>query len=337
MTMGQSTHRLGWKILRSESNESRGARQELGSAPHVPVLLLEAIESLNIKPEGIYVDGTFGRGGHAKEILKRLKGNGLLVAIDKDPQAIIEGERLESDHFKILQGTFADIKTILAKIGINQVDGILLDLGVSSPQLDTPHRGFSFALEGPLDMRMDTNSGMTAEEWVNTATESEIIRILRVYGEERFAPRIAKFIVAARAIEQVTTTRQLGRVVERAIPKKFQSSKNPATKTFQAIRIYLNQELEDLEVFLEQVPSLLLHGARVVIISFHSLEDRKVKRFFAKESQSNVPDRMPIREVDLPKTLLKVISKKVRPSIEEVDRNPRSRSATMRVAERCAP
>ena len=183
-------------------------------------------------------------------------------------------------------------------------------------------------------MRMDTNSGMTAEEWVNTATESEIIRILRVYGEERFAPRIAKFIVAARAIEQLTTTRQLGRVVERAIPKKFQSSKNPATKTFQAIRIHLNQELEDLERFLDQVSSILLHGARLVIISFHSLEDRKVKRFFAKESHHNVPDRIPIREVDLPKTLLTVIGKKIRPSSEEVDRNPRSRSATMRVAER---
>ncbi|MDA0236930.1 MAG: 16S rRNA (cytosine(1402)-N(4))-methyltransferase RsmH [Proteobacteria bacterium] len=321
--------------MRSEPSDRRETFCQLGSALHVPVLLLEAIESLNIKPEGIYVDGTFGRGGHAKEILKKLKGDGLLVAIDKDPQAIAEGEKFESNNFRIVQGTFADIKNILAQIGIKQVDGILLDLGVSSPQLDTAGRGFSFALDGPLDMRMDTNSGMTAEEWINTAAESEIIRILRIYGEERFAPRIAKFIVAARALERLSTTRQLGHVVERAIPKKFQSSKNPATKTYQAIRIHLNREMEDLDHFLSQVTSILLGGARLVIISFHSLEDRKVKHFFARESQSNVPDRMPIREVDLPKPLLKVMGKAVRPSILEIDRNPRSRSATMRVAERC--
>ena len=324
--------RLGWKILRSDDQHKI---VDACLRSHMPVLLHEAVDALSIKPDGIYLDGTFGRGGHAKEVLKRLNSRGLLVAIDKDPQAIIEGKKLESDNFKIFHGTFSDVKTILNKIGVSHVDGVLLDLGVSSPQLDSAVRGFSFSHDGPLDMRMDTNSGSTAEAWLNSVTQSELARVLKVYGEERFAPRIARSIVTARTMERISTTSQLSQLVEKAIPKRFHSTKNPATKTFQAIRIYLNRELEDLEAFLGQVASILLGGARLVIISFHSLEDRMVKHFIVRESRSNVPDRLPIRQIDLPKTLFKSIGKAVRPSPAEIEKNPRSRSAILRVAERC--
>jgi len=333
--MAQPIRHLGWKILHFENNHHPDGRAESGVDTHVPVLLFEAINALNIKPDGVYVDGTFGRGGHAKEILKRLTGEGLLVAIDRDPQAVIEGRKLESDNFKIFHGTFSDVKNILNKIGISHVDGVLLDLGVSSPQLDSAARGFSFLHDGPLDMRMDNHSGSTAEIWLNSVTQSELARVLKVYGEERFAPRIAKSIVAARTIERISTTSQLSQLVEKAVPKKFHSTKNPATKTFQAIRIHLNRELENLEKFLSQVAPILLDGARLVVISFHSLEDRMVKRFIVKESRSNVPDRLPIRQIDMPKTLFKSIGKAIRPSPAEIERNPRSRSALLRVAERC--
>ncbi|MDC1311623.1 16S rRNA (cytosine(1402)-N(4))-methyltransferase RsmH [Burkholderiales bacterium] len=301
---------------------------------HTPVLLYEAVDALNIKPDGVYIDGTYGRGGHAKEVLKRLSSRGLLVAIDKDPQAVCAGKRLESANFKMFHGTFGDVKTILKKIGVCGVDGVLLDLGVSSPQLDSAARGFSFSHDGPLDMRMDTDSGSTAEAWLNCVTQTELARVLKVYGEERFAPRIAKSIVTARTGERISTTRQLRELVEKAIPRKFHAAKNPATKTFQAIRIHLNRELEDLEALLSQVASILLDGARLVIISFHSLEDRIVKRFIVRESRSNVPDRLPIRQKDLPKTLFKSIGKATRPTAAEIERNPRSRSAILRVAQR---
>ena len=333
--MAQPAHHLGWKILRFEDNHHSDERVKCHVDAHIPVLLDEAVDALNIKPDGIYVDGTFGRGGHAKEILSRLSDGGLLVAIDKDPQAVIEGRKLESDNFKIFHGTFGDVKNILSNIGISHVDGVLLDLGVSSPQLDSATRGFSFSLNGPLDMRMDNHSGSTAEVWLNSVPQSELSRVLKVYGEERFASRIAKAIVTARAVERISTTTQLSQLVEKAIPKKFHSTKNPATKTFQAIRIHLNRELESLESFLSQVASILLVCARLVIISFHSLEDRMVKRFIVKESRSNVPDRLPIRQIDLPKSLFKSIGKAIRPSSAEIERNPRSRSAMLRVAERC--
>jgi 16S rRNA (cytosine1402-N4)-methyltransferase len=325
--------------LPSDAVQSGEINAELASQLHIPVLLNEAVDSLNIKPGGTYVDGTFGRGGHAKEILKRLNEEGLLVAIDKDPRAVLEGKKIESKNFKIFHGTFKDVKTILSAIGISHVDGILLDLGVSSPQIDNPLRGFSFSNDGPLDMRMDTKKGQTAEEWLNSAPQSEIVRVLKVYGEERFAPRVAQFIIETRVTERLTTTNQLRRVVERAIPRKFHinTGRNPATKTFQAIRIHLNRELDDLEDFLGQASSVLLSGARLVIISFHSLEDRIVKHFIARESKPNVPDRVPIREVDLPKTPLRAMGKAVRPTDNEVDRNPRSRSAILRVAERNGP
>ena len=325
--------------MHSDAVQSGEINAELASQLHIPVLLNEAVDSLNIKPGGTYVDGTFGRGGHAKEILKRLNEEGLLVAIDKDPRAVLEGKKIESKNFKIFHGTFKDVKAILSAIGISHVDGILLDLGVSSPQIDNPLRGFSFSNDGPLDMRMDTKKGQTAEEWLNSAPQSEIVRVLKVYGEERFAPRVAQFIIETRVAERLTTTNQLRRVVERAIPRKFHinTGRNPATKTFQAIRIHLNRELDDLEDFLGQASSVLLSGARLVIISFHSLEDRIVKHFIARESKPNVPDRVPIREVDLPKTPLRAMGKAVRPTDNEVDRNPRSRSAILRVAERNGP
>ena len=325
--------------MHSDAVQSGEINAELASQLHIPVLLNEAVDSLNIKPGGIYVDGTFGRGGHAKEILKRLNEEGLLVAIDKDPRAVLEGKKIEAKNFKIFHGTFKDIRTILSAIGISHVDGILLDLGVSSPQIDNPLRGFSFSNDGPLDMRMDTKKGQTAEEWLNSAPQSEIVRVLKVYGEERFAPRVAQFIIETRVAERLTTTNQLRRVVERAIPRKFHinTGRNPATKTFQAIRIHLNRELDDLEDFLGQASSVLMSGARLVIISFHSLEDRIVKHFIARESKPNVPDRVPIREVDLPKTPLRAMGKAVRPTDNEVDRNPRSRSAILRVAERNGP
>jgi 16S rRNA (cytosine1402-N4)-methyltransferase len=303
---------------------------------HQPVLLKEALDALNIQPQGKYVDGTFGRGGHAKEIVQRLGPEGRLLVMDKDPQAIAVAKQLFADDARVIiaKGSFAMLKHKVGELDwIGAVDGILLDLGVSSPQLDDSDRGFSFRREGILDMRMDPESGRSAAEWIAQVKEQELATVLREYGEERYAKRIARAIVKAREMQPITTTRQLAEIITQANPK-WETGKDPATRSFQAIRIFINNELEDLQACLAQVTDLLKTGGRLVIISFHSLEDRIVKRFIRDQAKG---DRYP---AGLPVTLaqlnprLKPIGKAIRPSHEEVAVNPRARSSVLRVAEK---
>ena len=303
---------------------------------HRTVLLNEAVDALNIegvRADGVYIDGTFGRGGHSRLILSKLGPKGRLFGFDKDLQAIATANQIADPRFEIVHDSFATMKSALAERGVSHVDGILLDLGISSPQVDDAARGFSFQKEGPLDMRMDTTRGMSAAEWVATATEQQLEKVVRDYGEERFAFQIAKAIVASRAVEPISTTRQLAGIVANAV-KTREKGKDPATRTFQAIRIFVNKELEDLETGLSEAYALLAPGARLSIISFHSLEDRMVKQFLASKAKVAQPDRrLPIRAVDLPQPLMKLVAK-IKPSDEEVKDNPRSRSAVLRVAER---
>ena len=309
-----------------------------GAFQHRTVLLDEAVDALNLTGErvnGTYIDGTFGRGGHSRLILSRLGPQGRLVAFDKDPQAIATAEQVEDSRFTIVHDSFATMIDALAARGISQVDGILLDLGISSPQVDDASRGFSFRQDGPLDMRMDTTRGMSAAEWLATATEQQLEKVIRDYGEERFAFQIAKAIVARRAIQPISTTRELAAIVADAV-KTREKGKDPATRTFQAVRIFINKELEDLETGLSAAYAMLAPGARMSVISFHSLEDRMVKQFLASKAKVEQPDRrLPIRAVDLPQPLMKLITK-TKPSDLEVGANPRARSAVLRVAERLA-
>lgn len=302
---------------------------------HRTVLLHEAVQALNIVEDGCYVDGTFGRGGHSKEILKKLGKNGCLLGIDKDSQAIDAGLELAKvdSRFQIKQGSFVQIAEVIEKSSsISHVNGLLLDLGVSSPQLDDPERGFSFQNDGPLDMRMDKNSGMTASEWLDVAEEGEIARVLKVYGEERFSRRIASAIVAERVSGSIQTTLQLASIITEAIPFR-EKNKHPATRSFQAIRIYLNNELGDLEKILEGSLEVLSKGARLVVISFHSLEDRIVKRFMRNQALGDrLPPGVPV-QYEQSNARLKLIGKPIFASKREVEENPRSRSAVMRVAE----
>jgi 16S rRNA (cytosine1402-N4)-methyltransferase len=308
---------------------------------HRTVLLDEAVDALAIEGErtdGIYVDGTFGRGGHSRKILERLSANGRLLAFDKDPQAIATAQAMVNadQRFEAVHDSFATMEEALAARGISQVHGVLLDLGISSPQVDDATRGFSFRAEGPLDMRMDTTRGISAAEWLATESEQEIEKVIRNYGEERFAFQIAKAIAARRAIEPISSTRQLAQIVAHAV-KTREKGKDPATRTFQAIRIFINKELEELETGLNGAFRRLAPHGRMVVISFHSLEDRIVKQFMA--SKANVPQpprRLPIRAVDLPQPEMKLLSK-MKPSAIEVATNPRARSAVMRVAERSMP
>lgn len=303
---------------------------------HISVLLEESVAALIQDPQGVYIDGTYGRGGHSRHILSKLSPEASLIGVDKDPQAIESGKNLnqEDSRFSIEHCSFSDMSKVAEQQGLmGQVDGILLDLGVSSPQLDQAERGFSFLKDGPLDMRMDSSKGMSAADWVNTAKEPDIIRVLRLYGEERFAKRIARAIVETRLETPFTTTSQLAEVVKEANPK-WERDKHPATRVFQAIRIKVNNELTDLEKFLEQVIDILKPGGRIVIISFHSLEDRIVKRFFKKAAKGkDFPKGLPVT-VDMLEPELKLVSKAVKASIEEVDANTRSRSAIMRAAEK---
>ena len=307
-----------------------------GAFQHRTVLLDEAVDALDLTGErinGTYIDGTFGRGGHSRLILSRLGPQGRLVAFDKDPQAIATAEQVQDPRFTIVHDSFATMIDALAARGISQVDGILLDLGISSPQVDDASRGFSFRQDGPLDMRMDTTRGMSAAEWLATATEQQLEKVIRDYGEERFAFQIAKAIVARRAIEPISTTRELAAIVANAV-KTREKGKDPATRTFQAVRIFINKELEDLEAGLSAAYAVLAPGARMSVISFHSLEDRMVKQFLASKAKVEQPDRrLPIRAVDLPQPLMKLITK-TKPSGLEVEANPRARSAVLRVAER---
>jgi 16S rRNA (cytosine1402-N4)-methyltransferase len=303
---------------------------------HRTVLLDEAVDALDLvgaRASGTYIDGTFGRGGHSRLILSRLGDNGRLIAFDKDPQAIATAEQVSDPRFTIVHDSFATMKHALAARGVHQVDGILLDLGISSPQVDDAARGFSFRQDGPLDMRMDTTRGIPAAEWLATVPEQQLEKVIRDYGEERFAFQIAKAIVARRAIEPISGTRQLAAIVANAV-KTREKGKDPATRTFQAIRIFINQELEDLEAGLSAAFDMLAPGARLAVISFHSLEDRMVKQFLASKAKVEQPDRrLPIRAVDLPQPLMKLVAK-IKPSGPEVDANPRARSAVLRVAER---
>lgn len=303
---------------------------------HRTVLLDEAVDALDLtglRADGTYIDGTFGRGGHSRLILSRLGPKGRLFAFDKDLQAIATAGQIGDARFEIVHDSFATMGQALRARGVTQVDGILLDLGISSPQVDDAARGFSFRNDGPLDMRMDTTRGVSAAEWLAGETEQQLERVIRDYGEERFAFQIAKAIVARRAVEPISSTRQLAGIVANAV-KTREKGKDPATRTFQAIRIFINKELEDLETGLNEAYAMLAPGARMAIISFHSLEDRMVKQFLASKVKVEQPDRrLPIRAVDLPQPLMKLIAK-MKPSDAEVDANPRARSAVMRVAER---
>jgi 16S rRNA (cytosine1402-N4)-methyltransferase len=305
---------------------------------HLSVLFEEAVEALNISPTGTYVDGTFGRGGHSGAILERLDAGGRLLAFDKDPDAVAFAQDVYGgdDRFTIEQGSFAMLEQFTQEHGLTgKVDGILLDLGVSSPQLDAAERGFSFLRDGPLDMRMDTSTGMNAAEWLETASAEEISQVLKEFGEERFAKRIARAIVQVRTENPIRTTGQLAAVIEQAVPTR-ERDKHPATRSFQAIRIFINRELEDLRHVLDQSLRILAPRGRLVVISFHSLEDRIVKRFVRDHSRGDdFPPGLPVT-VEMLRPKLKTIGKARRPSEEEVGLNPRARSAVLRVAERAA-
>jgi len=309
------------------------ARAVAAQDSHRTVLLEEAIDALAIRADGAYIDATFGRGGHSRLILDRLGPRGRLIALDKDPEAVAAAKRISDARFNVVHASFAELAGVLDRLGLEGVDGVLLDLGVSSPQFDNAARGFSFRRDGPLDMRMDTSRGQTAAQWLDTASEAEIREVIRDYGEERFAKQIAKAIVAARQRGPVVTTGQLADIVGAAVRTR-EKNKDPATRTFQAVRIYLNQELAHLSLALPQILERLTPGARLAVISFHSLEDRIVKQFMRDAARADVPIRLPLRERELPQPRLRLIGKPVRPSADEIAANPRARSATLRVAER---
>ena len=306
------------------------------SGLHTTVLLHEAIDALVTATDGIYVDGTFGRGGHTRELLGRLGPGARVIAIDKDPVAVAaarQGQDAIADpRFEIVHAGFAQLPATLAERGIAHIDGLLLDLGVSSPQIDTPERGFSFRFDGPLDMRMDTTRGETAADFLARADERHIAEVIRDYGEERFAVSIAKALVAAReGGAPVRTTRELSAVVARAV-KTREPNQDPATRTFQALRIFVNAELEELEQVLKSSVDLLAPGARLAVISFHSLEDRIVKTFIARESRAEIDRRAPFAP---PSTALRLAALgRIKPGPTEVLTNGRARSASLRVAER---
>ena len=306
-----------------------------GELLHTTVLLDEAIDALVTRPDGTYLDGTYGRGGHARLLLSRLSGSGRLIAIDRDPQAIaaatIGATRIDDPRFSIHHTSFAQMVPTLAALGVHQVDGVLLDLGVSSPQIDDPERGFSFRFDGPLDMRMNTTRGESAADFLARADVRHMTEVIRDYGEERFALQVAKALVARRESgNPVRTTRDLSDVVAGAV-KTREAGQNPATRTFQALRIFVNAELEELEQGLSAALELLAPGGRLVVISFHSLEDRIVKTFIARESKHVFDRRAPFAE---PKAMRLRAIARVKPGDDELRANPRSRSAVMRVAER---
>ena len=309
------------------------ARPVAAQDQHKTVLLEEAVDALAIRPDGAYVDATFGRGGHSRLILDRLGSRGRLIALDIDPEAVAAARRIDDARFCVMHASFAELAEVLGRLGLEGVDGVLLDLGVSSPQLDDAARGFSFRRDGPLDMRMDTSRGQTAAQWLATAGESEIRGVIRDYGEERFAKQIAKALVAARQRQPIVTTGQLADIVGAAVRTR-EKNKDPATRTFQAVRIYVNQELAQLSLALPQILDSLTPGARLAVISFHSLEDRIVKQFMREAARADVPIRLPLRARELPQPKLRLIGKPVRPAAEEIAANPRARSATLRVAER---
>lgn len=303
---------------------------------HRSVLMKESVDGLNIIEDGIYIDGTFGRGGHSRAILNQLGPSGRLIAFDKDPEAIAYAKQhFENEpRFSIVHQSFATLEQVAEDLGLaGRINGILLDLGVSSPQIDNPERGFSFMQQGPLDMRMDLNQHMTAATFVNHAKAEEMAQIFREYGEERFAGRIARAIVAAREGSPILTTSQFAEIVKEANPK-WEKHKHPATRVFQAVRIYINQELTDLTLALSQCIKVLAKDGRLSVISFHSLEDRIVKQFMRKMEQGNAPPKgVPVRESDI-QTCFKRVGKAIKPHDEEVFMNIRARSAVLRIGEK---
>jgi 16S rRNA (cytosine1402-N4)-methyltransferase len=311
---------------------------------HVPVLLEEAVAALSIKPAGVYVDATFGRGGHARRILSRLAADGRLVAVDRDPDAVAAAEALAASdsRFSFRRAWFSELPDVLAALAHAQVDGVLLDLGTSSPQIDDAARGFSFRFDGPLDMRMDPTRGESAAQFLARATVRELTEVIRDYGEERFAQSIARAIAAARAREPVLRTWQLRTIVGEAVGARTRGDwrQDPATRTFQALRIFVNRELSELALALARIVPLLRAGGRLAVISFHSLEDRIVKQSIARAGKPFAGDpstsRLPIRSDALPGAPLAAIGRAIKPSAAESARNPRARSAILRVAERTA-
>lgn len=304
---------------------------------HLSVLLQESIDGLAIKPDGIYMDATFGRGGHSRQILKALSSKGQLIAIDRDLSAIEAAKSFADDpRFSIHHRPFSELQAVAEELGlIGKIDGILMDLGVSSPQLDDADRGFSFMRNGPLDMRMDTTRGVSAAQWLAIAEEQDITQVIKEFGEEKFGKRIAHGIVNARQIAPITDTAQLAEIIDLAVPVK-DKYKHPATRSFQAIRIYVNSELDEIKTGLKAALHTLAPQGRLAVISFHSLEDRLVKRFIREQSRGlNVPHGMPIMqaEIDAAKAM-KPIGKAMKPSADELQRNVRARSSVLRVAEK---
>ncbi|WP_306477721.1 16S rRNA (cytosine(1402)-N(4))-methyltransferase RsmH [Methyloversatilis sp.] len=302
---------------------------------HIPVLLTEALDALAVRPDGVYVDGTFGRGGHSRGLLARLGANGRLIALDRDPSAIAAGQAITDERFTLVHARFAELAEVLDELGVTAVDGVLLDIGVSSPQLDDAERGMSFRQDAPLDMRMDTSRGETVAQWLARADEADIREVIRDYGEERFASAIAKAIVAARSERPVDTTYQLAQIVASAVRTR-EAGQHPATRSFQALRIFINKELEELSLVLPQALAVLKPSGRLAVICFHSLEDRIVKRFMADQANPPQPPRgLPLRADQLPRPTMTLIAR-IRAGSEEVAANPRARSATLRVAEKAA-
>lgn len=317
--------------------------QNLFSSPeHFTVLLTEAVDGLALKEKGIYIDGTFGRGGHSRLILSRLAQDGRLIAIDRDPRAIAAAQQIQDPRFHIEHNSFSAIPEICEKLGlVGKIDGILLDLGVSSPQLDEAERGFSFTKDGPLDMRMDTTQGLSAAQWLQQVSEQDLAWVLKTFGEERFAKRIAQAIVnynktaLQNGTEPLSRTLQLAELIAQSVPFK-DKHKHPATRSFQAIRIFINAELDELERVLEGALQVLAPQGRLSIISFHSLEDRMVKHFMRKQSKGeSLPKGLPLREDQIQRSqTLKTIGKAIMPTEQEIAQNARSRSAVLRVAEK---
>ena len=302
---------------------------------HLPVLATEALDALAIRADGTYVDGTFGRGGHSRLILERLGPQGRLIALDRDPQAVAAARAIADARFCITHAPFSALAQALDEQGAALVQGMLFDLGVSSPQLDDPQRGFSFRAAGPLDMRMDPSQGTSAAEWLAAAEENQIKEVIRGYGEERFAKQIAAALVAARRHAPIRTTRELADLVGAAVRTR-EPGQDPATRTFQALRILVNRELEEVSLMLPQAIARLAPGGRLAVIAFHSLEDRIVKRFLQACARPALPRDLPLRASELPQPLLRIVGRPVRPGRAETAANPRARSAVMRVAERTA-
>ena len=331
MNQQASNRELGNFVMTDDAGQ-----EEKGQLQHQSVMLVEAVDALNIEPAGIYIDGTFGRGGHAASILSRLNDDGRLLVLDKDPEAIAEAQKRFSGDPRLIavQTSFAEVYSVASENGLlGKVNGLLLDLGVSSPQLDDPARGFSFRADGPLDMRMNPDVGQSAAEWLASASAQEISKVLREYGEERFSNRIANAIVNSRQESPILTTKALSELIARVVPSR-EKHKDPATRTFQALRIFVNQELEDIHRCFNHVLEVLAPGGRLVVISFHSLEDRIAKRFIRDQVRGEkLPAKLPVVDA-MVKGKMKKIGKAQKPSEVEVRSNPRARSAVLRVAEK---